>query len=98
MYGLNDLWIVCLQLIDVSQCSLSVFLNFFQYHFQVFSVEREGGVEGMFCFFSSLDENRCNLIYKVDFGNKHSGDIWTNKRYIFKVHVELNGLHSEVAA
>lgn len=95
MNSLDNLWVVCFKLTEISNCRLLVFFDFLKNHFQVLSIKREAVLEGMLSLFRSLHQNCCNLINKVNFRNEHSGDKRTNQCVVFKVHIKLDGLHTE---
>jgi hypothetical protein len=52
--GLDDLWVIGLELGDVGGCGLEVLFDLLEDHFQVLGVERERVVERMLRLFACL--------------------------------------------
>ncbi len=63
---LNNLRVVCLKFGNVSDRCLSVLFNLLQDHFQVFCIEWESRMEGVFGLFAGLNHDDSDLIHEVN--------------------------------
>ena len=90
MNSRNNIGEVALQIINISNGLIHIFLNLLNNFIQLVVVDGEVVLEHSNSLLTSLGENHSHLIDEVDLGDDHSGEEWTDQCPVFEVGVDFD--------
>jgi hypothetical protein len=78
MNGSDDVGEVALKVINVSNGLIDIFSDFIDNFIQLIIVDGEIVFKDSDCLFTGFSENSGDFVNEINFGDKHSGEEWSD--------------------